>query len=386
MRLERITLVNIRKHFWRLGLLTVGLTVAVATVVTLYTLSVLMNEDFQNKLDEYGANMVIVPRTDSLPLSYSGVTLGGIDVAPRYLTEGDVKKLKTIQARKNLAVIAPKLIGAAPVNGRDSIIVGVDFPEELRIKRWWRLRTGKKPAAGSDEALVGAKAAERLDLKVGRTIAVKGRRFKVAGILRRVGSQDDEPVYLDLKRTQDLLGRPAQFSLIEVAAACYDCPIERIVGQASEKLPHAKVSAVRQVAKTRNDVVRQFEIFALILSVVMAGVGGMIIFTNMLAAVRERRREIGIFRAVGFRRLNILEIILFETVLVALAAGVAGYLIGLAAAGLLAPSLWVSLAVEINLMVGYFAVLGTLVLTLLSSLYPAITGANLSPMIALNDI
>ncbi|MDP1808910.1 MAG: ABC transporter permease [Actinomycetota bacterium] len=386
MRLERITVVNIRKHFWRLGLLTAGLAVAVATVVALYTLSILMNEDWQKKLDEYGTNMVIVPKTDNLPLSYAGVALGGVSLGNRTLTEADVKALRTIQARRNLAVIAPQLIGAAAINKRDAIIVGIPFSEEFRIKRWWRLQTGKKPTPATNQALIGGSAATRLGIKQGQTIKIKGEQFQVAGILRRVGSQEDEPVYIDLKKAQNMFGRPGQFSLIEVAAWCYNCPIERIVGQASEKLPNAKVSAVRQAVETRNVIVKQFGLFAVILSGVMAIVGGLIIFTNMLAAVRERRREIGIFRAIGFRRLNILEIILFETVLVALAAGIIGYLAGLSAAGLLAPSLGVGVPVTLNLNVAYFAMLGTLLLTLVSSLYPALTAANLSPMIAINDI
>jgi len=386
MRLERITLVNIRKHFWRLGLLTAGLAVAVGTVVALYTLSVLMNEDWQKKLDEYGTNMLIVPKKDSLPLSYAGVALGGVNLGDRTLTEGDIDALKTIQARRSLAIIAPKLIGSAAINRREAIIVGVDFPEEFKIKRWWRLDSGKRPVKGTNQVLLGSNAARRLGLKQGETIKIKGGEFRVAGILRQAGSEEDEPVYIDLKKTQELLGRPAQFSLIEVAAWCYNCPIERIVGEATEKLPHAKVSAVRQAAEARNAIAGQFKIFSIILSGVMAIVGGLIIFTNMLSAVRERRREIGIFRAIGFRRLNILEIILFETVLVALTAGLVGYLTGLAAAGLLAPSLGVGVPVKLDLNVGYFAVLGTLILTLVSSLYPALTAANLSPMIAINDI
>ena len=140
-----------------------------------------------------------------------------------------------------------------------------------------------------------------------------------------------------------------------------------------------------QAAKTREKVVAQFNRLALLLSTAVILVGGLIIFSSMLAAVRERRREIGIFRAVGFRGVNILEIILFETVMLALVGGVLGYLIGLAATVLAAPALGLSGPVEINLTVGYFTLLGTMVVTLVSSLYPALRAAGLSPMIALND-
>ena len=386
MRLERITLINIKKHFGRLALLTLALTVVVATVATLYTLSRLMNEDFQKKLDEYGSNMVIVPKTDDLPLSYDGVPLGNVALTDKHLKDSDINDLKTIKNKENLAVIAPKIIGIAKLKRREAIIVGVDFPKELKIKRWWKLRAGRKPKRGTDQILAGAAAATRHNLKVGQTVEIKGDIFTLAGILEEVGSPEDQPIYIDLKRAQTIFDRPAQLDILEVSVWCYNCPINLIVGQASEKLPHAKVSAVRQVAETRDKVVTQFSIFAVVLSVVMASVGGLIIFTNMLAAVRERRHEIGIFRAVGFRRLNILEIILFETVIVALVSGVAGYLIAVVAAWFLAPTLGIGVPVEINLTVAYFSVLGTLLLTLISSLYPALSAANMSPTIAINDI
>jgi putative ABC transport system permease protein len=386
MRLERISIINIRKHFWRIGLLVLGLTVATATVVALYTLSTLMDRDFQNKLDEYGTNMVIVPKSDNLSLSYSGVPLGEFTVANETLTDNDVAKLKTIKNAENLAIIAPKIIDIAEIRGEEAIVVGVDFQEELKIKSWWRLGEGEEPAPSSNEALIGARAAQKFGLKAGEQIALRGERFTVVGILEPVGSQEDDPIYIDLKRAQSVFGRPEQLSMIEVAAWCADCPIEQIVGQTSEKLPNAKASAVVQAATARDDVVKQFTMFSIILSAVMAIVGGLIIFTTMLTAVRERRREIGIFRAVGFRRMNILEIILFETAFVALTAGLAGYLIGVLAAGLLAPSLGIILPVTLDITVGYFAVLGAILLTLVSSLYPALTAANLSPMIAINDI
>jgi len=309
-----------------------------------------------------------------------------VAVDERMLTEGDVEALKTIHSRDSLAVIAPKLVGVASVNRREAIIVGVDFPQEFRVKRWWRLRAGKEPANASRRALLGSKAAKRLGLRVGETARIKGEDFKVAGVLQPVGSQEDEPVYIDLKEAQTLLRRPAQLSMIEVSAWCIDCPIEQIVGQASEKLPHAKVSALRQATQARNEIVKQFTAFSVILSIVTAIVGGLIVFTNMLAAVRERRREIGIFRAIGFRRLNILEIILFETVIVALVAGLAGYLVGVSAAVIGAPGLGIDVAVGWDLNVGYFAILGSLLLALVSSLYPALTAANLSPLPAINDI
>lgn len=363
-----------------------GLLVAVATITALYTISGLMNEDFQRRLDEYGTNMVITPKSDSLPLTYGGVAMGSVGLAQRSLTDADVSKLKTIKNAESLAVISPKIIGVTRVGKKEAMVVGVRFADELRIKKWWEVDAGKRPRPGANQALAGAAAAEAFDLKPGSRVRIGGERFTISGILEEVGSEEDKPIYIGLKKAQTLFGRPGELDIIEVAAWCYNCPIEMIAGQTTEKLPHAKASAVLQAAKTRGQVVAQFNMFSIILSATVAMVGGLIVFSSMLASVRERRREIGIFRAVGFRSLNVLEIVLFETVVLGLLGGVGGYFLGLAATIVAAPALGLTGSVAIDPAVGYLAVLGTMMLTLTAGLYPALTAARLSPMIALNDI
>lgn len=386
MRLERVSLKNIWNHRGRVGFLTVALVVAVATIVALNSLSNMMQLDFQRQLDEYGSNMVIVPKQDELALSYGGVSLGSVAPTEQTLRDEDVEKLMTIKNSENLAVISPKIIGAASIKDRDALVVGVRFEEELRIKKWWELSGGREARQGRHEALAGAHAARELGLAPGDSVEINGEAFKVVGVLEEIGSEEDRPLYIGLQSAQRLFDRPGQLDLMEVAAWCYDCPIEVIVGQTLEKLPHADVAAVIQASKARNRVVTQFNLFALVLSLAVGFSGSLIIFANMTAAVRERRREIGIFRAVGFRGLNILEIILFEVVLLALFGGLVGYLLGVGAAVVSAPALGLSVPVAFDPTTAYFAVLGTILLTILSSLYPAITAARLSPLTALNDI
>jgi len=385
VRLEKIALINIKTHFWRLILLLTGLTVVVATIVALYILVGKMNQDFQNKLDEYGTNIVITPKTEELPLSYSGVNIGGVGFASKSLSMQDIDKLKTIKNRQSLAFIAPKLVQLGEVNKEQAVVVGVDFKNEYKVKKWWKLAAGRK-ATKKGEAVAGAKLAQRLSLKVGQSVKIGKEALVLTGILEPTATSDDEALYINLQQAQHIFKRHQELSMIEVAAWCYNCPIETIVGQASEKLPYAKVTAVLQVAKTRNKVVEQFKLFAVILSVVLAVIGSLIVFTNTLTAVRERRGEIGVFRAIGFRRLNILEIILFEALIIAFVAGTVGYLAGQIGAVLLAPMLNIVVPVGVSVNLLYFSVLWTLLLTLVSSLYPALVAANLSPVEAINAI
>lgn len=385
MRLEKISIVNIKKHFSRVFLLTVALTMAAATVVALYTITATMYIDFQNTLDSYGTNMMIVPKSKTLPLSYSGIDLGGLEYKAQLLRESDIAKLKTIKNAANLKVIAPKLINIDNIKGQKVVIMGIDYKKEFLLKKWWQIYQGKK-AKKHDQALLGTKAANLLNLSVGDSFFVGDKKFRVSGILRPIGSSEDDIVYINLKQAQSLYNQVGRLSMIEIAAWCYNCPIEQIVGQASEKLPDTKITAVLQAANTRKRVVSQFTVFTVALSVIMAAVAALIVFTNMLTAVRERRREIGIFRAIGYRRLNILEIIVFETILIGLLSGLIGYAAGFIAAKFLAPSVGVVWPVSFDARIAYFTVLGTMMLVILASLYPAAKAANLSPTIAISDV
>jgi putative ABC transport system permease protein len=64
MRLKDISINNLRRRKGKVFFLILGLTIGITTVISLISISRLMNEDIANKLDEYGANILILPRSD----------------------------------------------------------------------------------------------------------------------------------------------------------------------------------------------------------------------------------------------------------------------------------------------------------------------------------
>jgi putative ABC transport system permease protein len=135
------------------------------------------------------------------------------------------------------------------------------------------------------------------------------------------------------------------------------------------------------------ETVGQLSRFALAVSVVVIAIGALVELSTMLGAVAERRQEIGLFRALGFRQRHVMRIILSEAALVSLAAGVAGRLVGTSAAIVLAPRLVnASTAVGWNPLLAAGAVGGALLIGSLGSLYPAISAARLDPTTALRSL
>ena len=386
MRLHHITWKNIKTHPAKVALLVAGLAVGVAVIVGLYTVSKAMHMDLMDKIDEYGANMVITPKSESLPLTYAGVTVGGLQYSSQLLTEKDLEKIRTIKNSANVNIVSPKLLGIVEVNGSKLMLAGVRFKDELKLKKWWEVKQGGRPA-NEREILLGGKAARELGASAGESLNISGQTFRVAGVLAQLGTEEDELIFIGIKQAQAILKRPGEVSFVEVSAYCKDCPIDDIVEQIKWKLPGAKVAAVRQAAETRDAVIGQFNLFSLILSVTMGVVAALVVFTNTLSAVRERRREIGIFRAVGYRQSHIAFIVLLESAIVGLAAGVSGYLTGFMAAGYIAPvATGMDVGVVFDPIVAAIAIGSVVGLSLLASLYPAVVAARLDPSEALNSI
>lgn len=385
MRLLDVTLRNLRRRKGRKVLLMLGLTVGVATVVGLMAITATMQADVATKLDEYGANILIVPKANDLSLSYGGVTVASAAYDVGELSLVDLDRIETIENARNISVVAPKLLGSIPLGDRSVLVAGVRFDDELRLKQWWDLE-GKEPET-ADEALAGWRLAQALHLRPGQEIEVRGQIFHVVGILGENGSQDDDILFVDLASAQSVMDRPGGVSLVEVAALCTECPVEDMVEQISGVLPQARVTALRQAVTLRMETVGQLSRFTIAVSVVVIAIGALVVLTTMLGAVAERRQEIGLFRALGFRQQHVMRIILVEAALVSLGGGILGWLLGMGLTALLAPQLAnVTMPVVWDWRLALGAISGAMLIGLVGSLYPAFSAARLDPTTALRSL
>ncbi|MEI9480030.1 MAG: ABC transporter permease, partial [Deltaproteobacteria bacterium] len=314
MKLRDISINNLRRRKGKVFFLILGLTIGITTVVTLISITRMMNEDISKKLDEFGANILIIPRSDDLSLSYGGMSFGGVAIDTQTLKDSDIPKIRQIEVRENISTVSPKLIGVIGMEGKKVPLMGVHFDEELKLKKWWKIH-GNTPKT-REEVLLGNEVAIQLFKSTGDILSINGRPVKIAGILDETGSQDDFLIFADLAFVQEVTKKAETLSLIEVSAFCNTCPIEEIVRQISKQLPHAKVTAIKQTLQTKMEALEHFKKFSIGISVIVLLIGGLIVFTNMMASVNERRREIGIFRAIGFRKSHVVRIIFLEALIV----------------------------------------------------------------------
>ena len=382
MKLYNISLNNLKRRKGKMIFLVMGLVIGIATVVTLLSITESMSRDIEERLNQFGANIVMTPRNENLSLSYGGINMGGVNYKVREFDENKLPDIRKIKNSKNLGIIAPKVIGAVKINGRDVLLMGVDFEQEIPLKTWWQF-DGYLPKQ-ANEVLLGSQVASSFGLSTGDNLILSDKNFVVSAVLQPTGASEDNVIIADLYESQKVLGKEGKISMVEIAAFCRGCPINELTLQIAEKFPDAKVTALKQAVMSKMQSIELFKSFSLGISVLVIFIGSLLVFVTMMGSVSERTREIGIFRAIGFRRGHVMQIILLEALIVGVVGGFLGFFGGSTIAWATLPFVLEGGAFAgINISLGIISLLLSVSLSLVASLYPARKASSLDPSEAL---
>ena len=247
-------------------------------------------------------------------------------------------------------------------------------------------------------AVLGATAATDLfgqQSSVGKTIHIAGQSFKVVGLLRTKGGQGfrnpDDGVYVPvttamrrlfgLQNVQTITAQARSQAVMTRAQDEIDAVMRRQHKIASDGDPDYRIFNQNDLMEAQNAQQDTFSSLITYLAVVSLIVGGIGIMNIMLVSVTERTREIGVRKAIGAKRKDILTQFLLEALLLSLAGGLLGVMVGVGGAELvqaqngwtvvLAPQT-IILAFSFSAFVGIFF-----------GFYPAFKASRLNPIEAL---
>ncbi|MBN1698842.1 MAG: ABC transporter permease [Spirochaetales bacterium] len=412
MKLYDIAFNNLRRRKSKTVFLVIGMMIGIATIVMIYTITEASQADIEKKIDEFGANIMITPKSNTLSMSYGGIAIPGARYDVREIHEKEIEDIWKIKNRENLSIVSPKILGAADFRGEIIPLVGADLVTEIRLKKWWSFTPGttielertREPSPidphrtivktgirglKDDDVIIGHNIALQFKIKAGDSFDIsrdgKRKTLSVKGVIMETGSQDDSIIFMNLAAAQDFLGKKGKISIVEVAALCAGCPVEELADQINGVLQNGRATPIKQVVEQRMHALRRLSLFGFILGIVILLVGVLVVFITMSASVNERKRDIGIFRALGFRKSHIIRIILIEAVILGFIAGVLGSLFGFSISHFV-NRLIIQGEIRFNgLLLAGSAILAAAIGTG-ASVIPAIRGSRIDPAIALREL
>ena len=382
--MRTLTLVskNLSRRKGRAILSSIGLILAIAVIVSTFTVSAAMQTQVGNEIEKYGPNIIVTPNTQSINVPYGSIVIGNITIP-----EDSVEKIYSIPNKANIRVLSPKLFNQIQYGNSTILVVGMLAENETQLKKWWSV-TGSLPKNDTDEILLGSALKSSLNLSIGSKVPIGNFSFSVTGILGETGSVDDYTVFMPLHVAQSLFNLEGKVSEIDVGAICNNCPVETIAQQIMTAVPDSKAIPVKQAVEIRMKAVEQTASFSLLLASIILVVGVAGIMNTMLASVHERIKEIGVFMSLGADNRHLYKMFFSESIILGLVGGLIGTVIGLLSSMLLGP-LIINIAISpadlpvytIPLAVGL-----SVSASVIASLYPTWRASKIDPVKALKSV
>lgn len=398
---------SIRAHKSRSFLTMLGIIIGIAAVIIVMSVGAGAQSLVLNQIQGIGSNLVgVLPgkAEDEGPPA----TIFGIVVTS--LTYDDAKALAEKRNVKNVESVASYVQGVGTVQYKNqdvnSTFVGTtaSFLEvESTTVSTGRFFDEAEEQSISRVAVLGSELAKDLfdnEDPVGKDIRIKKERFKVIGVMEERGTlffvNQDTRVFIPLKTAQNLLLGIDHLSMIRikvdkdenvhVATEEIRLTLRERHDIANPEEDDFTARNIQQAANVFTDVTNSLRFFLVAIAAIALFVGGIGIMNIMLVSVNERIREVGLRKAVGAKRVDILSQFLIETLTLSIVGGAIGIAIGALFSGAVAVGAnflgyeWtyvvtfgsVALATGFSLLVG-----------LTFGIYPAWKAAQLDPLTAL---
>jgi ABC-type antimicrobial peptide transport system permease subunit len=238
----------------------------------------------------------------------------------------DERMAARIAARSDVETVSGMIMTGASSDEMPILLLFGYHPREWAVRRF-RIVEGA-PLAARHEVILGRDTAEQMGIGVGDTMRLMESRFRVVGIYETGLPFEEIGVVIGLREAQSLTGRhnQAQFYAIKLREPRRAREVQADLAAAFPEIDFAMASELAEDMsdfRVMQDIVGQISFLA-----VLIGALGML--NTMLMSVLERTREIGVLRALGWRRRRVLGMIVRESIALGIVGGVCGILIGLA--------------------------------------------------------
>jgi putative ABC transport system permease protein len=293
----------------------IGATILSGLVTVYYDIPRQMGQEFRS----YGANLIFVPGGGSSALSAD-----------------DVRAATGFIPAEDIVGIAPYRYETVKINEQPFMAAGTDINEVKKTSPYWFI-SGQWPQ-NDGSALIGQEVADLIRLSPGGTFTATGtdadgrsfsHDFTVSGIVQ-TGGTEEAFIFLSLSDMESLMGNGGELDVVECSISAPQAVLDSIVRQVGENVGGVTPRLVKRVTQSEGTVLTKLQALVYLVTVVVLLLTMICVATTMMAVVAERRREIGLKKALGAANKSIVMEFLGEGLLLGGLGGLLGVVLGFA--------------------------------------------------------
>ena len=371
---------NIMRQRMRAFLTILGIIIGIAAIVALGSVSEGMNVMMQKNLEIIAGRIIVFEGEDA-----EGITGMMTGFMSSEITDEHIAILKDVSGVKDVVPLIMYMGGSSGgMFGVDWQGIGIEPSKiEYFVGENIEMYDGRTLEEGDMySCIIGKDVADRYELVLGDYFTIYDEDFEIIGIIEKSDVQDiDAGVIVPIEDMMDLLETdtyqmayviPEDITEVELVAEW--------VGDADDDL---YAISSKDIARQASQIIGQISIFTIGIGSIAAFVGGLGVMNTMIMAVMERRKEIGVMKAIGATRGAILKQFLTESAMMSLVGGILGIGLGLMGSFLLTVIAggMIQMVVSPSLAIG--ALMFALILGLIGGMYPSWKASQLDPVDAL---
>lgn len=333
-----LTMKSVQHRRLRSWLTVLGIVIGIMLVVTIFALSSGIQNVVSKSLQMFGSDLIVV-FPGEMTNAFAGMMAG------QRFRDRDIEELTQLPGVKIVAAFDTDSINAE-FRGEKKVLM-------VRGGRWRDVRPifeesqGVKLESGvwpmdenANEVVLGYLVAHEVfknEVRVGDELILKSKRVTVAGVVSRIGAQDDDnATYFGMTPFRNLTGREGAISLMIKAMS--DANVDLVARQIrfelekQEAVPEFTVLTMAKAGQLVGGILSVVELGLVAIALISLVVGAVGIMNTMYTSVLERTKQIGVMKAVGASRENILALFLLESGAIGLVGGLFGVILGIGTA------------------------------------------------------
>jgi hypothetical protein len=322
------------RMFVALLAVVIGATIMSGLITIYFDIPRQLGKEFRS----YGANFVCLPNEGKI-------------------TQQDYDKLKTLIKDKNVVGIAPYRYETTKINQKPYILAGTDMDGAKKNSPFWYIEGQWVKNGDEDNVMVGKEIAKTLGLSIGDKIKVEGVKHGKSAVASSVsdsaqkskekntgddfyeasltvkgivttGGKEESFIFLNLEKLNKIVEDDTKIDSIECSIESNHVELEKLAKDINKQIPNMIGSTVKRVTQSQDTVLSKLTALILLVNVVILILTIISVSTTMIAMIAERKKEIGLKKALGAHNKEIIMDFIGESVLLGLVGGFIGVILG----------------------------------------------------------